>query len=148
MDTNSLILSIIPIVFSIISMVITIVLYRKTVVHDRKADTLEAFNRLQNEALDYLYTLTRSDIIDISQNPRSAEYKELTTYLARIEHFCVGVNTKIYDLDVVKRMAGRYLSSVYDKFEPLIEKKRSINKQGRHYDEFEKAVIMLRANKD
>ena len=129
-------------------MISSFVKYRKTVIHDRQVNTLEAFNRLQNEALDYLYTLTKSDIVDISQNPRSAEYKEITTYLARIEHFCVGVNTKIYDLDVVKRMAGRYLSSTYDKFEPLIEKKRSINKQGRHYDEFEKAVIMLRANKD
>ena len=140
MEIASFIISIISALASAVTIVVTWVLYCETVKHDKKVDTLDAFNRLQNEALDHLYKLSAADIKRISQNPRSDEYKQITVYLARIEHFCVGVNTGIYSVEVVKRMAGKYLVATYKKCYPLIEKKRAISQADKHNDEFEKTV--------
>ena len=63
----------------------------------RKQATIDAFNKLQAEALDELNTYTTKNIAEISQNPLSPEYKLLSSLLARCEHFSVGVNEKIYD---------------------------------------------------
>ena len=57
--------------------------------------------------------------------------------------FSVGVNTEIYDLKIVKRLAGKHFCMLYDKLLPMIDKKRKINKTDRHYDEFEKLVEEL-----
>lgn len=56
----------------------------------------------------------------------------------RIEHFSVGVNSDIYDVDIVKRLAGKHFCALYDKLLPMIEKKRRINKSDKHYDEFKR----------
>lgn len=66
--------------------------------------------------------ISRVEIAEISEDPRSSEYKRLSKNLARIEHFCVGVNAKVYDVGIVKRFAGRYFICVFDEFLPLIEK--------------------------
>ena len=117
--------------------------YKKTVEHDRKQDTIEAFNRLQNEVLDKV-VLTKKEVRSIADTVGSDEYKTLSKYLARIEHFCVGVNAEIYDIDILKRLAGRYFIGIFEKMSPLIEKKREINKTDKHYDDFERTVDALR----
>ncbi len=61
----------------------------------RKQATLDAYNTLQKEALDKLNTYTKKQIAEISENPRSEEYKELSALLAQCEHFAAGVNSRI-----------------------------------------------------
>lgn len=126
-----------------ISIWVSIDTYKKTVEHDKKQDTIEAFNRLQNEVLDKI-VLTKKEARNIAAVVGSDEYKTLSKYLARIEHFCVGVNAEIYDIDVLKRLAGKYFIGIFEKLSPLIEKKREINKTDKHYDEFERTVESLR----
>ena len=65
--------------------------YFKGVKHDRRQATLDAFNLLQEQSLDQLNKYTVQEIQEISKNYRTDEYKALSTYIARIEHFCVGV---------------------------------------------------------
>ena len=137
-------LSLVAIVLSIASGIFSFYTFRWSVKHDRKQATLEAFNRLQNEVLDKLNLITKVEITEISTNAKTEEYKTVSKYLARIEHFCVGVNAKIYDIEIVKRLAGKYFIGLYDKCLPLIEKKREINKTAKHYDEFETTVTALR----
>ena len=97
----------ISIIIAVVSVIFSVITYMKNVAHDRKQATLDAFSKLQTEVFDELNHITKSEIAEISNNPRSSEYKELSKNLARIEHFCVGINTKVYDLKIVKRLAGR-----------------------------------------
>ena len=136
-------ISIISLFFAAISFLHSFFVYSQTVKHDKKQATLDAFNILQEQVLDKINLYSNSKIKEIAEDARSKEYKELTILMARIEHFSVGVNTEIYDLKIVKRLAGKHFCMLYDKLLPMIEKKRKINKTDKHYDEFEKLVEEL-----
>ena len=98
---------------------------------DRKQATLEAYNRLQEQVLDDLNHYMPKDMEEIAKNPRSEAYRRVSTYLARIEHFCVGVNQKIYDRGIVYELAHGYLDgAIKSRITPLIEKK---NRSGHDY---------------
>ena len=117
--------------FSVIAAVFSLITYRKSIVHDRQQATLDAYNQLQEQALDHLNLYRPSNIKEIVKDRRSEEYKKLSAYVARIEHFCVGVNQKIYDRKTVYELAHGYLdSSIKKRIEPIIEKK---NKFGHDY---------------
>ena len=67
------------------------------------------------------------------------EYRLLSGYLARIEHFSLGVNTGIYDAKISERAATLYLSMLYKgKLKPLIDVKHLGNAKGEYYAEFRK----------
>ena len=143
LEIATFVLSIISILLAVISAVHSIYVYIQTVKHDKKQATLDAFNILQEQVLDKINLYSNSKIKEIAEDARSKEYRELTILMARIEHFSVGVNTEIYDLKIVKRLAGKHFCMLFDKLRPMIEKKRKINKTDKHYDEFEKLVEEL-----
>lgn len=99
--------------------------------HDKKKDTLDAYNHLQEETFDILYVkYSPSKIQEIVQNRRKKEfyeeYKELGTYVARIEHFCVGVVLEIYDWRTVYELSHGFLDgSIKRRIDPVIEFKES-----------------------
>ena len=119
------ILSIISLIFAIASIVITVYTFGWTAKRDRKQATLEAYNRLQNEVFDKLNLYTPSEIADICEDTKSDAYKEISGLVARIEHFCVGVNTKIYDEKVFYSLAHGYFDGhqLRKRIKPLIYKK-------------------------
>lgn len=86
------ILSIIAIVISVISGGFALYTFFWTAARDRQQATLDAYNQLQEQALDHLNLYRPSNIKEIVKDRRSEEYKRLSAYVARIEHFCVGVN--------------------------------------------------------
>lgn len=136
-------ISIISLFFAALSFLHSFFVYTQTVNHDKKQATLDAFNILQEQVLDKINLYSNSRVKEIAEDARSKEYKSLTILMARIEHFSVGVNSDIYDIKIVKRLAGKHFCSLYDKLLPMIEKKREINKADKHYDEFEKLVVGL-----
>jgi hypothetical protein len=93
----------------------------------KKQATLDAYNTLQNEVFDKLNRITPSEIKEMAKHTRSEEYKEISGYIARLEHFCVGVNTEIYDRDTVYKLAHGYLDSntIRSRIDPIIEKKQA-----------------------
>ena len=103
------ILSIAAILISVFSLAITLYTFIWTARRDRKQATLDAYNTLQNEVFDKLNLFKPSDIREIANHPTSKEYKKLSALIARIEHFCVGVNTNIYDKDTVYLLTHGYL---------------------------------------
>ena len=114
--------------------------------YNRKKDTLDDFNRLQQEVLDKLNEYSDEQIKDIatlSENSKNEDYREITILLARIEHFAVGANIGIYNVRVIKRLAGKYFINLYKKLEPVIAKKRDKRPEAKHYDEFEKLTKKL-----
>ena len=118
-------LSIIAIIISVGSGLFAFYTFFWTAQRDRKQATLDAYNVLQNEVFDKINLLMPSEIKEIVKNRRSEEYKEISSYIARLEHFCVGVNTGIYDRDTVYKLAHGYLDSntIRSRIDPIIEKK-------------------------
>ena len=143
MELITIILSVLSIILAAVSAFHSFFVYSQTVKHDKKQATLDAFNILQEQAFDKINLYSKSKIKEISEDEHSKQYKELTLLIARIEHFSVGVNSDIYDVKIVKRLAGKYFCALYDKLLPMIEKKRKINITDRHYDEFEALVKKL-----
>ena len=130
---------------SVFSMIGSAIVYISGLRRERRTATLNAFNVLQEQVLDHLNLYTRKRVEEISASPRSEEYKLLSGYLARLEHFAVGINTGIYDVQVVKRLAGWYLCGLQDKIDPLIQKKRQLNRTAKHYDELEAMLNQMRS---
>ena len=130
----------ISIAISALAIIISVVSYIVNVQHDRKKDTLDAYNTLQEQAFDKLNLLMPKEIEEIIKHPTSAEYKELSGYVARIEHFCVGVNQKIYDCKTVYALAHGYLDGkqILGRISPLIDRK---NRDGEDYYENIHAVL-------
>lgn len=138
---NSDYISIVAIIFAAVSIIVSIVTYVKSINRDRKRETLEAYNRLQNEVFDKLNLYKPSKIVEISKNNLSEEYKEISGYIARIEHFCVGVNSRIYDKKVVYELAHGYLDGdqIGKRINPFIEKKNS-NSKNNYYGNISKVI--------
>lgn len=130
---------------SVFSMIGSAIVYISGLRRERRTATLNAFNVLQEQVLDHLNLYTRKRVEEISASPRSEEYKLLSGYLARLEHFAVGINTGIYDVQVVKRLAGWYLCGLQDKIDPLIQEKRQLNRTAKHYDELEAMLNQMRS---
>lgn len=120
------ILSIIAIVISLLSGIFTGYTFFWTAARDRKQATLDAYNQLQEQALDHLNHYTIGNIQEIAKDRRSEPYKTVSGYIARIEHFCVGVKLKIYDRNTVYELAEGYLDgSIKSRIEPIIEVKNA-----------------------
>lgn len=124
----------VTVLISIVSLCFSLFTWYRALIHDRKKDTLDAFNVLQQQALDPLQSYTRARIREIAEDSRSEEYRIVSTYLARIEHFCVGVEQKIYDQRTVWELSEGFLNrGVYEKLKPIIEHK---NQQKNYYRNF------------
>ena len=59
----------------------------------------------------------------------NSKYYELLGYLARLEHFSLGVNTGIYDAKTAERAGTAFLVSLRKKLLPVIELQE---KRGNH----------------
>ena len=130
-------ISIVSLIIAVLGLVFSLVTFLDCKKQQRKQATIDAFNKLQAEALDELNTYTTKNIAEISQNPLSPEYKSLSSLLARCDHFSVGVNEKIYDEEVLSKLAAQYFFYLYQKLEPLIRKKRCLGHKDSYYKEFE-----------
>lgn len=100
---------------------------------------MDGFNRLQKEVLDRLNEYSDDDIKKTACHAEKLEdekYREITVLLARIEHFAVGANTRIYNVRIIKRCAGKYFINLYKKLDPMIEQKKNKRPKAKHYDEF------------
>jgi hypothetical protein len=164
-----LFISIIAIVISFVSIIVSVAIYQKGVQREKKQATLDAFNLLQEQAFDKLNQYTFAQIKEICDGWQEAiklrknkqwanlneqdrekfesyisEYRNLSGYLARIEHFALGVNTDIYDASIAERAATSYLVMLYrGKLKPLIEMKHSGKGDTEYYAEFRKLVEQI-----
>ena len=138
-------LSISAVILSIISIVISISTFIWTVRRDRKQATLDAYNILQSEVFDQLNLYRPSDIREIAAKPTSEEYKKVSGLIARIEHFCVGVNTKIYDRDTVYLLAHGYLDSevIMSRIKPILEMKHRKAEEN-YYENIDEVLLWMK----
>lgn len=121
------ILSIIAIVISVISGGFALYTFLWTARRDRKQATLDAYNTLQNEVFDRINLYKPAEIMEIVKHPTTQEYNDVAALVARIEHFCVGVNGRIYDRKTVYALAHGYFDGpkLRSRIEPMIDRKNS-----------------------
>lgn len=118
------IVEVLSLLFSLAAAAFSVFTYWSNIIHDRKQATLEAYNLLQEQALDQLYVYMPKQLKEIVKNRRSEEYKLLSSYVARVEHFAVGINQKIYDLNTVYELSHGFLDGgIRTRIEILIGRK-------------------------
>lgn len=133
------------------SLVNTVIIQRKTAAENKKNNTINAYNRLQDKVLDYMakYPKEQVEILvdDRDYEPEIKEaYDACRTLIARCEHFAVGVNTGVYDIDLVDDLGGKHLIYLYQKVLPIIDEARAHDEEA--YKEFEKMVTALAKLRD
>ena len=98
---------------------------------EKKQATLEAYNKLQEQVLDPINAISPHEIKSIIKDGQSNDAKQLGGYLARIEHFCVGLETGIYDYDTFYKLAHGYFDSsvLKNRLVPILERKLNYAKE-------------------
>ncbi len=132
------------ILISAISLMLTIINFFWSIKHDRKKSTLEAYNQLQEQALDILNKYTKTQIENLKRSNKDNDYRIVSSCLARVEHFCVGIRQGIYDANVLYELSGIYFVSIYEKLKPIIDKKQKGFDNQKFYENFEKVAISIK----
>ena len=130
-------ISLAAMIISLISVIVSVAIYLLGIQRDKKQDTLDSFNLLQEQVFDKLNLITYSEITNICKkvdngsidDETNSKYYELLGYLARLEHFSLGVNTGIYDAKTAERAGTAFLVSKRKKLLPVIELQE---KRGNH----------------
>ena len=144
------VISMIAVLISILTFLFTVVVEHKKAQREKKQATLDAINTLQEQAFDKLNEYTYGQIHEIAitwtlgiekkneyvnakqgtanefwaehheYDAAIEDYRKISSYLARIEHFALGVNTKIYDPTVIERATTKYFIALYNKLLPIL----------------------------
>ena len=130
-------ISLAAMIISLISVIVSFAIYLIRIQRDKKQDTLDSFNLPQEQVFDKLNLITYSEITNICKqvdngsidDETNSKYYELLGYLARLEHFSLGVNTGIYDAKTAERAGTAFLVSLRKKLLPVIELQE---KRGNH----------------
>lgn len=133
-------------ILSVAALLVSLYQWLRDNSRQKKEATINAFQHLQNDVFQGLKDLLSECEGNTEHIVRSSEaWKKATDFLSRIEHFSVGVNTGVYSLKILNRLAGGYFIRTFETLEPVILKKRAYNSSGgRHYDEFESVVQDLK----
>ena len=117
----------------------------------RKEATIHAFDALEgNEAVAYLFSVSESTIDDLIQRKKSGdqrikeEWQLLNQAMPIIEHFAVGINSRVYDVKTLNKMAGNKIISTYAACKSLIKLKRAGDGNENNYKEFEDMACALK----
>lgn len=143
-------ISIIAVLVSFATFLFTVLVTYRGEQREKKQATLDALNVLQEQVFDnlnqYTFRKIRNNAVQwqssikeknafINNKEGTAEefwntyheydsivdeYRKLSGYLARIEHFALGVNTGIYDAEVTERAATTYFVMLYKKMMPIL----------------------------
>lgn len=138
-------------IISILSLIISLYYNWKDHERRRKQATIEYFDNLtlQMYEKEAIFNEKYNELeIEIAMLDTDVElHKVATEVLSAFERLCVGINTGIFDFDILDRMAGSYLISIYTRFCPYIEKKHMDASKASSYVEFEKVVNKIRGKR-
>ena len=173
-----LIISIIAVIVSVVTFLFSALVTFRGEQREKKQATLDALNILQEQVFDNINTYTFGEIKDIADKWSESianknqyvnsgqgtvtdfwnlhhefdssidEYRKISGYLARIEHFSLGVNTGIYDDKTTERAATTYFVMLYKKMMPVLSVKNggntdSDNIKNEYHSEFASLVARI-----
>ena len=139
---------------TLISVIVAVVSIVNNNKRTKRQSTLEAFVQFKKNAEPYENTIhgySSGDINKIIQHHEQGcepeKWDEIKKYLATVERFATGVNTGIYDVEVVNKMGGQFLCEQYETLRPIIKHKRQKDRNEYIYAEFRdmvNAIIRVR----
>ncbi len=143
-----IIIGLFALLISCLSLYVSLYYNKKDHERRRKQATIEYFEEMTSKLYDSqakFNTKFNQLDIDIAELDSDTELlKDATEILAAFERLSVGVNTKIFDLDILDRMAGSYLVVMYNRFAPYIAKVRTDASRVNSYQEFEYIVDCIK----
>lgn len=114
---------------TVIAAILSVVVYRNTVNRERKILTVDHWKELRQK---YSGGFPEND-------------EERHQYLRDMEFFCVGINSGIYDIKIVKKMSGKLMLKQYEKSKIYIEEKIKEGKfTNRGWNEYLKVIDKLK----
>lgn len=151
------VIDIISLIFSGAAFFFSLWQFRIETERNRKEATIHAFDAL-NENSDVLFLFKAdknkiNELLEWRSNPhlqiendttKYDEWKKINSALPCIEHFAVGINTKIYDIGTLNRMAGNLLISTWNNCSSLVHYKRTGHANENNYSEFQTMVDSLK----
>ena len=99
--------------------------------------TIEFFNRITYENQDLLDCIYDKPLNSASVKADNDLEKKVMKYLFSLEQLAVGVEEKIYDFDILKKMVSRYLYRIYKHLINYIEEIRTVENSPNRYRKFE-----------
>ena len=174
-----LIISVLAFIVSFATFLFTVLVTYRGEQREKKQATLDALKVLQEQVFDNLNTYTFGEIRDVAEQWSASieaknkfveskegtaedfweshheydsvvdEYRKISGYLARIEHFALGVNTGIYDAEVTERAATTYFVMLFSKMKPILSVKnggsaRDVELRNSFHTEFSTLVERIR----
>lgn len=114
-----------------------------------KRATIDAFSKLQEDVLDKLVSEDKANAAIIAEERNDNEeckkaYNDYKTLVARLDHFSIGIEQGVYDLDVVDKLAGEHLVFLLPKIEPIIDAANEHLKTDKYYQNYVKLVEQLK----
>ena len=117
----------------------------------RKQATIEYLNMIRG----HYRNVNQQLLNEYGQNPFGKEQVELLMnnpelwamlkdLLGLFEHLAVGVNTGVFDIDLINRMAGDYLIGIFDRFTVYVQKRRIDSGLTSLYCEYEQLITQLK----
>ena len=135
-------------IISILSLLVSLFFYLKDHERRRKQATIEYFESMTSTLFEIQakfndkFSQEQIAISELEAHPELL--KDATAILSAFERFSVGVNARVFDFDLINRMAGSYLIFLYSRFSPYIEKIRKDASRTRSYEEFEHLVSRIK----
>ncbi|MCL2182988.1 MAG: DUF4760 domain-containing protein [Chitinispirillia bacterium] len=116
--------------------------------HDRKKkqSTIEFYIHIYAECEKYLRCIGQEPLDMEKVNCNKELNDSVIGYLARLEIFAIGVNSGVYDFNILSRMVGLHLSKKYDILKQYIENLRVAENNKWCYYEFETLTKKLKAS--
>lgn len=137
--------NIFAIIISILALIFSLWQFISERKRSRQEATIHAFDKLEEDVFsepDYGRCKSLNIFLETDSDKQKLQVKA-TLLLSKIEHFAVGVNTNVYDIETLNRMAGRFIIGQYEGWKSFISEKENQLPENKHYDEFKKMVTRL-----
>lgn len=112
----------------------------------RKQATIEYVNNIRKSyrpLSDKLREKFKERVIN-TEEVSEEDQQDIKEFLSIVEHLSVGINTGVYDLNILSRMSGRYFRNMYEKLLPYINFARQDSGSNTTYCEFEEVYTRLK----
>ena len=134
METVTKLLGVLTALIGVVTGVFGVFTYFRDSRRRKRTETMEAYTTLQNEVFNKLNDWKEKTVVSAVETADSVGYAELNTSIARIEHFCVGLNCGIYDFETFYQMAHGYFDyKLQSLLLPLLDKKLNTYKDSEDY---------------
>ena len=139
------IISVLSLMLSTAALILSLLQFRSERMRTVRFDTITAFDVLDEKVFrNAEYHEIRDQLNDHELYQLQDFQRKARKHLAYIEHFCLSVNLKMYDIVTLYKLAGSLFMRQYDVWEPYIQSVRTRTGNDRVYKEFEQTVKKIR----